>query len=269
MIFKTPLELFEYVNTLLLQNIKISIKDMEKMCSLNGVKIHESTFIDGPTKRPELHSLQILEEGTFVLVYTQDAWMNKLPSLYHENKFLENFLFGFEQEYLKTEQKLDEMDELFNPSKTDFVDWLASWVGIAFSQEVDERAKRRVLHNIVQLYKIRGTKEYFIKLIKYLCDISIRIDDSYKPVVLHHTLVSQNSRQKSFTIYIDDEEERTSSKKISLMKAILQKEKPIGVEFKLFNEEESQGDIQAISQSIDLHSEDSYGYDYDDYESGD
>ena len=266
MIFKTALETFEYINTLLEKGIKISPKAIEKICALNKVNILQSTYIQGENKKPQLHSVQMLDSEEFILVYKLESWIHSLPSLYHDNEFLERFLFGFEEEDLQTQRVLDEMSELFNPSNTQFVDWLASWVGVAFSKEVDERAKRRVLHNIVQLYKIRGTKRYFVELIKYLCDINIRIDDSPVSQHIHHSLTKYSSDKKNFIVFIDDEKEQGMKKNIALMKMILQKEKPIGVSFRMFNESPESFSDAVISTSIDLHSEDS-NYDYDDYES--
>jgi len=264
MIFKTALETFEYINTLLDRGVTISPQVIEKICRLNDIHIKKSTLIHGDNKKPQLDKVELLDNGAFILVYKQDSWMNSLPSLYHDNEFLERFLFGFEQEHLQTQLMLDDMHELFNPSKTEFVNWLASWVGIAFSKEVGERAKRRVLHNIVYLYKIRGTKEYFIKLIKYLCDITINIDDGSVVESMHHTLVKKVSNTKMFIVHIENKE-NCSDQAISLMKAILDKEKPIGVNYRLSDESTLDTVPDVVKASIELHSED-MSYDYDDYE---
>jgi phage tail-like protein len=274
MIFKTVKETIDYFNLLLEKEILVSPKTVEHICRLNSINISNATFISGENYEPELNSIKILDDESVSLVYKKRGWINHLPGLYQENDFLKRFLFGFEQEFLVTERKIDAMNELFEASNTEFINWLSSWVGVAFSESVPLRSKRRVLNNMVQLYKIRGTKRYFVELITLLTDIDVSINDSTKAVSLHHNLVSKSSKKHHFTIYISTKISNDSvieKEKLGLIRAIVEREKPINVSFNIAYDyaqaEETNNTV--APQVIDMHIEDAddnSGYDYDNYE---
>ena len=74
------------------------------------------------------------------------------------------------------ENQIDNMSDQFSAQRTQFIDWLSSWLGVSISNNVDELAKRKLLSDMVRLYGIRGTKQYFVDIIKCLVDIDVRIE---------------------------------------------------------------------------------------------
>ncbi len=75
--------------------------------------------------------------------------------------------FGNEKEVIGVEQILDNIHDYFDPLYTpglstgeqDFVSYLANWVALTLRQNWSEKRKRRLIADIVPLYKKRGTKE--------------------------------------------------------------------------------------------------------------
>lgn len=272
MIFNSSQETFEYIQTLLDKKISITEPNLEKICSLNSVDIQERLFVAGDSNKTTLKSIELLENGSFSVELCRESWIKNLPELYHDNEFLQRFLFGIQQNYQKTEAKLDDISYLFNPSNTEFIDWLASWVGISFSSEVSEHSKRRLVQNMVRLYKIRGSKEYLVELIEYLTNVVVRIDDNPIPKLIHHNLMSKNSMHRSFIVYIDDrisKDTEQEDKKIAMIRHILHNEKPINVEFSIvYKYMDKNSEVKQVKEKvIELHIDESENYDYDNYES--
>lgn len=59
------------------------------------------------------------------------------------------------------EKTIDELTQMFNPWKTDreFLKWLASWVALTLPEDFGEYQKRKVISDIVSIYRKRGLKE--------------------------------------------------------------------------------------------------------------
>ena len=233
MIFNSKDETLTYLNTLLEKDISIYQEQLNKVCELNGIKINEELFTLGDSLRPKLHSVE-LKDDKLNVVYEKKSWIKTLPSLYHENEFLKRFLHGIEHSHYQIEKQIDNMADQFSAQKTEFVDWLSSWLGITISNNVDEIAKRKLLSDMVRLYGIRGTKQYFIDIIKHLCNVEVRIEHAQEYRTLHHNLILKDTSKKLINIYIDENlDTKDEERKISFIKSIMEHEKPIGTSYKI------------------------------------
>jgi phage tail-like protein len=236
MIFNSFEGTCNYIKTLLDKNVKVYETDVKKICSINNINIDKIVYVEGESNKAILKDIKILDNNSISLIYSKRSWIDELPSLYQDNEFLKRFIFGFQKSHQDIECKIDTVSEQFSASKTEFLQWLSSWVGISFSEDVNEDSQRKVLSDIIRLYKIRGTKEYFVDLVKYLTQVNIRIDDSPKSRVLHHNLISKVSNEYIMTIYIDEiisQDEKIENQKLSIIRSIFEKEKPINVDFKI------------------------------------
>jgi len=265
MIFNSIKELLSYFDKLLAANIKVSLIDLNKILTYNSIEVSKTTLIEGADDEFWLKSIEIDEEEITLTMYAP-SWVKMLPAIYHDNIFLQNFLFGFQVSDLNHQNIINQIEQQFNPSHTDFINWLSSWVGIRFANEVDDRAKRRILHNIVRLYKIRGTKNYFIELIGYLSGVKVRIDDSEEAEVLHASLRRRkNSKRGSFFKILIDEKLSLDSEqekmKLQIIHDFVDAEKPINVNFRI---EYPFGDNDTENRKLkvmDMHYENYYDYD--------
>lgn len=235
MIFNSIDETLTYIDNLIEKDISIYQHHLEKICALNNIKINKEVYISGDSIKPKLNSIEKLDDGISV-IYEKKSWLNHIPSLYHENDFLRRFLAGIEQSHNQIENKITNMSDQFSPAKTQFVDWLSSWLGITISSEVNDLAKRKLLSDMVRLYSIRGTKQYFIDIIKHLTNVNVRIENVVEHKTLHHNLILKDSSKRFINVYIDEKisnDKIEENKKLSFIKNILDNEKPIGISYKL------------------------------------
>lgn len=81
------------------------------------------------------------------------------------------------------EEEVAAIPSLFDPLRTrpDFLPWLASWVGLSFHPDLSEERRRRLLANIVPLYRIRGTRKYIEQLLNLSLDLFVSVDDTGVP----------------------------------------------------------------------------------------
>jgi phage tail-like protein len=266
MIFNASNELFLYLKKLTDSDTKVSLSHLNKMLELNSITIERTILVEGSSDEILLKSIKENEEGKIELTLYSPSWIKMLPSLYHDNLFLQKFLFGFQVSDLKHQNTINSIEEQFNPSTTKFIDWLSTWVGIRFAAEVSTRAKRRILHNIVNLYKIRGTKSYFIELVEYLAEVKVSIEDSAQSETLHGSLIRRNSQKSNafFKVIINEKlSENTDEEQVKLQMIydILDSEKPINVNFKIeypFGKTDTQS---RDSKVVDMHYENYYDYD--------
>ena len=266
MIFDSINDVVDYLNTLLDSGVTVSYVNLNKILHNNNITVTKTILDEGKGEDIVLKSI-VLDKGEgVILTLNAPSWIKMLPSFYHDNSFLQRFLFGFQMSDLKYQNIINTIENQFNPSNTDFVDWLSTWTGIKFSQEVSDRAKRRILHNIVRLYKIRGTKLYFVELLSYLTSVTIRIEDNQETQSLHGFLHKRtnSSNTPMFTIYIDEKLSENIEEEKNLLQIVhdlVDAEKPINVAFSIeypFKEDETQ---RRKLNVIDMHYENYYDYD--------
>ena len=268
MIFNSTEDTYKYIKKLLEQDIKINERSLKKICSLNNVIIEKVMYVEGDNNKAILNDIELLENNSVKIVFSKSSWVNELPSLYHENEFLKRFMFGFQKSHQEVENKIDNVSSQFIPTKTEFVEWLSSWVGVSFSKDINEDSKRKVMSDIIRLYSIRGTKQYFIDLIKHLTQVDVRIDDSKKYRTLHHNLVTKSSNKYLMQIHIDkkiSEDKEEEEKKLSIINSIILNEKPINVEFELvykyMKSKKVEQELDKKVFKINAQTDDYYNYD--------
>ncbi|MCU1496026.1 MAG: repeat domain protein [Acidimicrobiaceae bacterium] len=84
-----------------------------------------------------------------------------LPSIYQEDEFTMRWISAFDDVLAPVVSVLDNVESYFDPALAplDFVDWLASWVGVELDETWPEGAKRELVAHAVELFRIRGTIE--------------------------------------------------------------------------------------------------------------
>jgi phage tail-like protein len=142
--------------------------------------------------------------------------MEYLPAIYSEDPagetVLQRFLFAFEVLLLDVpfddddldfavdplERKISRLHLVFNPQFTpkEFLSWLASWAALTLSAELSLAKKRRLLAEIIKLYRIRGTRKYLERLLALSLDASCVVNDAELPAfqVGAHSTVGFDTR---------------------------------------------------------------------------
>lgn len=92
-------------------------------------------------------------------------------------KIVEN-LFGH------FEANLDTISDYFDPLKTDndFLPWMASWVSLVLRTDWTEDQQRKVLAQIIPLYRKRGTKEGLEEYLRIYAGPGVTIKDEIAPL---------------------------------------------------------------------------------------
>ena len=135
------------------------------------------------------------------------SYLDHLPAMFREGGdagpgFLGRYLLAFEQVLTGVgdparpglEEKLDGIaaaglagvERHFEPgpglpegqrAPTEFLEWLAGWVAIAFRADVDELRRRELIARAVPLYRLRGTKQGLAALLGIYTRMGVSIDE--------------------------------------------------------------------------------------------
>jgi len=87
------------------------------------------------------------------------------------------------------EQIIERTYEFFDPDFTpyDFLKWLGKWVALTVSDDWNETAKRRLLKQIVPLYKIRGTKLGLSEYLTIFVGPNVEVDEFMQGITVGQT----------------------------------------------------------------------------------
>ncbi len=262
--------MIKYIQNLLNKKIEVDLYSLKTLLSQANIKIKDIIFKECRDK-PHLTLISIdsfdEKEKTINITLCEKSWIELLPSIYQENDFLKRFLYGFQVTMLTQKEKVEHINDLFIPEKTDAINWLGSWFGVNFNSN-NENAKRKMLYKIIELYKIRGTKEYLIEIIKIFTDIDIKILERYIPkYIIEKGYIDKSSIDftKSFTVRINKKlsKDNTEEKKLlQSIKIILNREKPAFtsayIDYKFLHIKEIIGDVIISGDEINK-----YHYKYD------
>ena len=103
----------------------------------------------------------IEQRGIEILVADQSVYMNFLPEIFRTNDFTGRFLMLFESFLEPISAQVNSIDNYFDPDLTpsEFLPWLASWIGISWDVPITDERKRVLLRKSLQLFQSRGTKD--------------------------------------------------------------------------------------------------------------
>jgi phage tail-like protein len=84
---------------------------------------------------------------------------NELPAAFQEDEFCMRMVSAFDEVLAPVFSTLDCWDSYLDPqlAPDDFVDWLASWVGVDVDETWSLERRRQLIQGAVFLYRIRGT----------------------------------------------------------------------------------------------------------------
>jgi len=103
-----------------------------------------------------------------------------LPAIYQEDEFTMRFVAGFDDVLAPILTTLDCMIDYFDPAvtPTDFLEWLASWVGIEVDESWATDRRRAAVSTAVEMYRMRGTISGLRANLEVLSGGQVEITDS-------------------------------------------------------------------------------------------
>src|SRR5437868_5341826 len=90
---------------------------------------------------------------------TPHPLVESLPSLFQEDGFSQRFLTAFDESLAPIFATLDNLSWYFDPwlAPEDFLEWLASWFGMALDESWSADRRRALVANAFDFYRMRGT----------------------------------------------------------------------------------------------------------------
>jgi phage tail-like protein len=90
---------------------------------------------------------------------TAERLLALLPAIFREDPFIGRYLWAFEQVLLDLEHRVDTLDAVFDPARTDpeFLPWLATWTAFTLRADLEIDKQREFLAKVIPLYRRRGT----------------------------------------------------------------------------------------------------------------
>lgn len=91
-----------------------------------------------------------------------------LPALLQEDDQLCRFVAGLDELFAPLLVTLDTLDAYLDPAlaPSDFLDWLASWVGLGLDHDWPLERRRALVGEAASLFRARGTREALARLVE-------------------------------------------------------------------------------------------------------
>ena len=120
--------------------------------------------IMGRMEKSELQEQKGIEEMLDVL---KDLFHPRFSFLHTDDSFLPPI----------DHQKTEAFKRYFSAEMEEFLEWLASWMGLILKREWEIDKKREVIARILPIYKKRGTKKGLEEYLQLLEEINVNIND--------------------------------------------------------------------------------------------
>lgn len=111
------------------------------------------------------------------LIYPRSSYLEYLPAYYQEDKksavTVERFLSIFETVFSTLEKTRETTPSILDITETskENLAWLSSWLGLTYDESWEERRWRTLMHEVPQLFDIRGTREGIERVIEIYSDM--------------------------------------------------------------------------------------------------
>ncbi len=179
------------------------------------------------------YGMEDLEISGIKIEFPRIAFIGYLPEMYRskqpKDSFLARFIGVFQSIYLDIEEKVDKYPTKFDPMQTDteFLVWLSKWFSINDGYMWDEQKLRRILSQIVSLYKIKGTKKVIDEIVKLYTGKKGIIIEQFQ--LINNDFYNRNKKLigrlfgdngYTFSVLVDKESIADSDEYMALMKCI-------------------------------------------------
>lgn len=126
---------------------------------------------------------------------TKSSYLEYLPGIYEDPRydFLGRFLAPFEGVVRGFEDVLAGIDRVFATTLTDpeVLPWLATWVALVLDEEWDERKRRGLIAEAVELYRWRGTVQGLLRYLEIYTGLLPEIREGVWPGGMQIGVASQ------------------------------------------------------------------------------
>jgi phage tail-like protein len=122
-----------------------------------------------------------LDKRVAVAIKSKGRLMKYLPSIYHEDDLMARLLMLFDSFLAPIEKQINTQEYYLDPHLTppEFLDWLASWLGLTLDADISDRQRRHLLHEAARLYKMRGTRQGLIDYLEIVTGGKVEIVEHF------------------------------------------------------------------------------------------
>ncbi|MEM7029360.1 MAG: phage tail protein [Chloroflexota bacterium] len=112
-------------------------------------------------------------------ILRRGRYIQHLPDYFKHDEFMGRYLMLFERFWGPIEDQIDYIDAYFDPGlvPSELLPWLASWVNLAQDDDWTEAQWRKLLKRAIPLYRVRGTKEGLVEMIKLYTGYDAKITE--------------------------------------------------------------------------------------------
>jgi phage tail-like protein len=103
-----------------------------------------------------------------------------LPAIFQEDDFAMRLAGGFDVVLAPVLASIDNLDAYIdsNYAPEDFLDWLATWVGLAVDETWELTRRRALVARAVELYRVRGTLAGLASLVELVTAGTVELVDN-------------------------------------------------------------------------------------------
>jgi phage tail-like protein len=110
----------------------------------------------------------------------------RLPGVYQEEDFTQRFVSSFDAALAPVIATLDGLPGYVDPwlAPTDFLDWLAGWVGVEIDEEWTVPQRRQIVSGAALMHRRRGTAHGIADVVRLSVDedCDVEVEDTGTPL---------------------------------------------------------------------------------------
>lgn len=170
----------------------------------------------------------------------QSRLLDYLPSVYREDKMMNQFLLIFESILNPIENTVDNMALYFDPRLTpeSILPWLASWVDITLDPQWPLERRRELVSKASELYRWRGTRRGLSEYLRIYTGKTPQIIEYIPGMILDketelgvNTVLGSSGTGHHFTVILDLDESDNIDQKV--IRRIIEQQKPAHTDYTL------------------------------------
>lgn len=149
-----------------------------------------------------------------------------VPGYLQEDQFLTRMLASFDDVLAPVTAVLDNLEAYFDPrvAPSDFVDWLASWVGAVLDDNWPDELRRRVVLSATRVNRRRGTVAGLVELISLVTEGDVTVDDGADTRVSGSPTSASGEAEPTLRITV--RADRPEAVRVSLLQELVESTKP-------------------------------------------
>lgn len=104
----------------------------------------------------------------------------QLPALFADDDFIQRFVTAFDAALAPVFATLDCLPSYLDPklAPEDFLDWLATWVGLEADESWTVERRRQLVYRAVDLHSLRGTRRGVVEHVRLVTGGEVEITES-------------------------------------------------------------------------------------------